>query len=143
MHSLKPNKAKTGKGQYGEGDQFLGVRVPDTRIIAKASADMPLTEVPTLLTSEWHEVRLCGFLILTYQMDRLCKKRLAATPEAIAQRDRIVQLYLERGGAVKREAGVGVAARHAETRDAYLPKYTRTAVKSACKLIVCHYVRLV
>lgn len=85
---------KTGKGQYGEGDQFLGIRVPDTRIIAKASVDMPLTEVPTLLTSEWHEVRLCGFLILTYQMDRLCKKRLAATPEAIAQRDRIVQLYL-------------------------------------------------
>ena len=86
---------KTGKGQYGEGDQFLGIRVPDTRIIAKASVEMPLDSIPTLLTSEWHEVRLCGFLILTYQMEKQCKKRIAATPEAIAQRDRIVQLYLE------------------------------------------------
>ena len=60
---------KTGKGEYGEDDKFLGLRVPQTRSIVRAARhDVPLTEVEKLLASEWHEVRLCGFLILVDEM---------------------------------------------------------------------------
>ena len=47
---------KTGKGDYGEGDEFLGLKVPQTRAIVKAVvSDTPLSEVPELLQSRWHE----------------------------------------------------------------------------------------
>jgi hypothetical protein len=56
---------KTGPGEYGEGDEFLGLKVPQTREVVKAVAkDFPLDEVPVLLMNRWHEVRLCGLLIL-------------------------------------------------------------------------------
>ena len=52
---------KTGKGEYGEGDRFIGIKVPDTRIVVKeAKLRVPLSEIDILLKSEWHEVRLCG-----------------------------------------------------------------------------------
>lgn len=86
---------KTGRGEYGQGDAFLGIRVPTTRQISKAAArDLPLTEVPTLLTHRYHEVRLCGLLILTYRMKPLCRARLHHDAAAIAERDAIVSLYL-------------------------------------------------
>ncbi len=51
---------KTGPGEYGEGDEFLGLKVPQTREVVKAVAkDLQLDEVPLLLLSKWHEVRLC------------------------------------------------------------------------------------
>lgn len=86
---------KTGPGQYGEGDQFLGIKVPEVRALARISRDLPLESVAELLVSEWHEVRLCGFLILTYKMERLSTKKMAGNIEAIRQRDCIVKLYLE------------------------------------------------
>ena len=50
---------KTAAGQYGEGDEFLGLKVPQTREVVKAvGTDLPLEEVPELLMSRWHEVRL-------------------------------------------------------------------------------------
>ncbi len=55
---------KTGKGQYGEGDKFLGVVVPDSRKIAKKYKDIPFQEVKNLLNSQYHECRLCALLIL-------------------------------------------------------------------------------
>lgn len=61
---------KTGKGQYGEGDRFLGVVVPRQRSIAKQSRDLPLAEVEKLLASPYHEARLTGFLVLTYAFER-------------------------------------------------------------------------
>lgn len=85
---------KTGPGQYGEGDQFLGIKVPEVRLLAKEARDLPIEEIPELLMSEWHEVRLCGFLILTYKIECLCRKRVADTPEAMQARDAIVSLYL-------------------------------------------------
>lgn len=67
---------KTGKGQYGEGDRFLGLKVPQTRMIVKeARLDVPLREIETLLYSEWHEVRLCGFLLLVEEMKAALPKR--------------------------------------------------------------------
>ena len=56
---------KTGVGQYGEGDVFIGVVVPHTRSIAKANIWTPLTEIKILLKSKYHEARLCALLILT------------------------------------------------------------------------------
>tara|TARA_Y100000310_G_scaffold146139_1_gene145495 strand:- start:4720 stop:5403 length:684 start_codon:yes stop_codon:yes gene_type:complete len=55
---------KTGKGQYGEGDKFIGMYVPDIRKIAKKYSEVSFADVKQLLHSEIHEVRLCGLLIL-------------------------------------------------------------------------------
>lgn len=86
---------KTGPGEYGEGDEFLGLKVPQTRQIVKLTArDTALEEIPELLISRWHEVRLCGLLILVDKFEKLAKKRLENDPDAISGRDDIVQLYL-------------------------------------------------
>ena len=85
---------KTGPGEYGEGDEFLGMKVPQTREVVKAAKDTPLSEVPELLMSRWHEVRLCGLLILVEQFEKLATKRLAHDLEAMKKRDEILTLYL-------------------------------------------------
>lgn len=61
---------KTGKGHYGEGDQFIGVTVPDTRIVAKKFAHLSLSEIQLLLDSPVHEERLLGLLILVGQFQK-------------------------------------------------------------------------
>jgi 3-methyladenine DNA glycosylase AlkD len=58
---------KTGPGQYGEGDMFIGVRVPATRKIAREFKDLPLAEVKRLLHSPIHEERLAALVILVMQ----------------------------------------------------------------------------
>lgn len=77
---------KVGPGQYGEGDLFLGVSVPDIRKVAKENMSLPLEEIDVLLSSPWHEVRLCALLISIYRMKR--KK----TTEA--ERKEIYNFYL-------------------------------------------------
>lgn len=79
---------KTGKGEYGEGDCFLGVIVPMTRSIAKANLQTPFEELQKLLDSKWHEARLCSLLIL---VERTKKKKLCSEEE----RERIFQFYLK------------------------------------------------
>lgn len=59
-----PKFFKSGKGQYGEGDKFLGVVVPDTRRIAKQYKDASFEEIAGLIRNEYHECRLCALLIL-------------------------------------------------------------------------------
>ena len=61
---------KSGPGQYGEGDKFLGVTVPQQRVIAKQFKNLSLTEVEKLVMSPWHEERLTGVFILVYQYQR-------------------------------------------------------------------------
>ena len=87
---------KTGPGEYGEGDEFLGLKVPQTREVVKSVAkDFPLSEVPELLMSRWHEVRLCGLLILVAKFEKLATKRLENDEAAIRSRDEILTLYLQ------------------------------------------------
>ena len=85
---------KTAPGEYGYGDEFLGLKVPQTREIVKA-ADVSLEEIPELLMSQWHEVRLCGLLILVAKFEKLATKRLEKNAEAIIKRDEIVTMYLQ------------------------------------------------
>ena len=87
---------KTGPGEYGEGDEFLGLKVPQTREVVKnVWKDFPLSEIPELLMSKWHEVRLCGLLILVAKFEKLTTKRLANDAEAIKKRDEILKMYLK------------------------------------------------
>ena len=59
-----PKFFKAGKGEYGEGDRFLGVTVPNIRAITKLHKDISLDEIRDLMLSEWHEVRLCALIIM-------------------------------------------------------------------------------
>ena len=59
-----PKFFKAGKGEYGEGDRFLGVTVPNIRAIAKLHKDISIEEIRELIQSEWHEVRLCALIIM-------------------------------------------------------------------------------
>ena len=59
-----PKFFKTGRGEYGEGDKFLGVIVPNARLVAKRNKTVPFEVLEWLLESEWHEVRLCALLVL-------------------------------------------------------------------------------
>lgn len=59
-----PRFFKTGKGEYGEGDKFIGVIVPNTRKVAKKFSSVSWNVIEALLESEWHECRLCALLIL-------------------------------------------------------------------------------
>lgn len=61
---------KTGPGQYGEGDRFLGVTVPQTRSVAQRFKDTPFPVVAKLLRSGIHEERLCAILLLVHNFER-------------------------------------------------------------------------
>ena len=87
---------KTAPGDYGYGDEFLGLKVPQTREVVKSVVkDISLEEVPELLMSKWHEVRLCGFLILVSKFEKQATKRLENAAEAIKERDEILTMYLQ------------------------------------------------
>ena len=86
---------KTAPGEYGYGDEFLGLKVPQTREVVKAVAkDVVLDEIPELLMSKWHEVRLCGLLILVEKFEKLATKKLVDNVEAVRGRDEILSMYL-------------------------------------------------
>ena len=61
---------KTGEGEYGEGDQFLGIRVPILRQQVKNFRETPLQEIQSLLKSSFHEERLFSLLLLVHKFAR-------------------------------------------------------------------------
>ena len=74
-----PKFFKAGKGEYGEGDRFLGVTVPNIRAIAKLHKDISIEEIRDLIQSEWHEVRLCALIIMvekSKKKDEVLRKEL-------------------------------------------------------------------
>lgn len=85
-HSLR--FFKCGPGEYGEGDRFLGVTVPEQRKVARRFRDLPLPECEKLLDNELHEARLTALIILT-QKTKQAKKE----PPLL---ERIVALYLSK-----------------------------------------------
>ena len=78
---------KCGPGQYGEGDRFLGIKVPTTRKVVKTHwAETTFEQLDECLKSEWHEVRLAGLLALVQ------KYQHAATD--IDTRQQCIDFYL-------------------------------------------------
>lgn len=75
---------KSGPGEYGEGDQFLGIRVPKQRAIARKHKKLAFDEISELLQSDFHEVRLTAIFILVYKYEK-------ASPE---KREEIYHFYL-------------------------------------------------
>lgn len=75
---------KTGKGEYGEGDVFVGIRVPQLRQLAEEYQALPLSEIIFLLQSPLHEARLLALFILI---------RAYAQGDA-SQQEKIYKLYL-------------------------------------------------
>lgn len=78
---------KTGKGQYGEGDRFIGLTTPDNRAIARCYATLPLSDISTMLQSPIHEFRLSGFLALVEMFKNARKDE--------KKRAEIVEFYLK------------------------------------------------
>lgn len=73
---------KTGPGQYGEGDRFMGVSVPQQRGVARRFGALPLAEAVRLLRSKIHEERLTALFILVRQYQRGDPKAKAAVVKA-------------------------------------------------------------
>ena len=83
-----PKFFKTGKGEYAEGDLFIGVKVPDQRSVAKEFySKISLEELGELLSSKIHEHRLTALLILVHQFEK--------TKDKIKQKE-IIDFYLNR-----------------------------------------------
>lgn len=76
---------KTGPGEYGEGDIFLGITVPEQRAVARRYGDLPFGDIQKLLQSKIHEHRLTALIILVGQYRR----------GSTAQQKRIAMLYLK------------------------------------------------
>lgn len=81
-----PRFFKTGKGDYGEGDLFLGIKVPEQRLVAKEFyTKISLEELSILLSSAYHEHRLTALFILILKFEKMKDK---------AEKDEMIEFYL-------------------------------------------------
>lgn len=77
---------KAGPGEYGEGDLFLGIRNPEVRLVTKeAWKTTDLSDAEALVHNKWHEVRLCGLLIMDKKMEQAVKRHDDDTMRLIFQ----------------------------------------------------------
>lgn len=80
---------KTGKGEYGEGDKFLGIGVPTTRaIVKKYKSQVNIDDIEQLINSGWHEIRLAAFLFLIEFYKSSAKRKDEGSLE------RIIKFYI-------------------------------------------------
>jgi|ERR1035437_473239 3-methyladenine DNA glycosylase AlkD len=84
---------RTGPGQYGEGDQFLGIKVPVVRNIVLKFPDIVPDAAVELVRSPWHEERLCG-LLLWVQTWTQSSRRSSNSANAEDTKARIIELFL-------------------------------------------------
>ena len=66
---------KTGKGEYGEGDSFLGITVPKQRAVGKRFTELPFSEIAELLKSKIHEHRFTALEILVFRYEKAVKEK--------------------------------------------------------------------
>jgi len=104
---------KTGPGEYGEGDRFIGVRVPATRRVAREYGTLPLVDTLTLLRSAIHEERLLALIILSLKFK-------AGTPDEQAA---VYRAYLDHTAFINNWDLVDVSAEHVV--GAYLERRSR------------------
>ncbi len=104
---------KTGPGEYGEGDRFIGVRVPATRRVARDYKALPLADTLTLLQSDIHEERLLALIILSLKFK-------AGTPDEQAA---VYRAYLDHTPFINNWDLVDVSAEHVV--GAYLERRSR------------------
>ncbi len=81
---------KTGKGEYGAGDKFMGIRVPVLRATAKQYREISLNEALKLLKSPWHEQRLTALLILVNKFQRGTQREQKAIFDAYLKNTRYI-----------------------------------------------------
>lgn len=97
-----PRYFKTGPGEYGEGDRFLGVVVPKIRNIVKHHRDAPIADVLELLGSPYHEERLASLLIMVEQYRKGDR----------AEKEEIFRLYLASSSRINNWDLVDLSAPH-------------------------------
>ena len=93
---------KTGPGEYGEGDVFLGIKVPVLRKLAKEYQYLSLKEVEALLGSKYHEQRLLALFVMVDQFSRGDQKKQKS----------IYELYLKSTGSINNWDLVDSSAHH-------------------------------
>jgi 3-methyladenine DNA glycosylase AlkD len=93
---------KTGKGEYAEGDKFLGIVVPRQRVVARRYTDLPLADIQSLIVSEFHEERLVALLILIQKFKHADGK----------SRELIYKLYLKNTKYINNWDLVDLSAEH-------------------------------
>jgi len=76
---------KSGTGEYGEGDKFLGITVPNQRKVAKKYKRMTLSEVQKLLQHDAHEARLTAVMLLVYRIEKASQDEI----------DEVAEFYLK------------------------------------------------
>lgn len=112
---------KTGEGEYGEGDKFLGIRVPNVRKVARKFNQLSLEETDQLLHSDYHEERLCALIILVNKAKKVNDDELKT----------ICDLYLDNTEYVNNWDLVDTSAEHIVGR--YLIDKDRTILYQLAK----------
>jgi Predicted DNA alkylation repair enzyme len=77
---------RTGKGEYGEGDIFIGLNNPQIKAVVKEAVSLSFEETQKLIDSPYHEVRLCGFLILV--------NKYAKSKKNVSKQKKVVDFFL-------------------------------------------------
>ncbi len=84
--SIYQNFFKTGKGEYANGDVFIGVTVPDTRAVAKQFSHLELSDLVSILKSSVHEDRMAALFVIVHKFQNV---------ETENEKKKVVNFYLE------------------------------------------------